>query len=795
MMADLEDLDATHLALAGGKAASLGELSRLAGVHVPPGFCVGTDAFKQARPMALLDRLAEAPDPALVARIREAIEAAPIPVEVAQAIRARVKPSQAYAVRSSATAEDLPTASFAGQQDTYLNVVGADAVLAHVSRCWASLFTDRAVAYRAQHGFDHRQVAIAVVVQEMVSPRAAGVLFTADPLTSNRRVAAIEATAGLGEALASGHVNADRYRVRDGQLLEAHGTLLTPDQAVALAALGRRIEAHFGCPQDVEWCLADGRFWVVQSRPITTLFPIPAAPDDAYHVYLSVGHQQMMTDALKPLGLSVYQLTSIGPRYAAAGRLFVDVTPMLAAPGSRQSLLAMMGQHDPLTKDAVETILEHAEIPPKPDVARPAVARPEGAIDVAALIAETRASIDALEERIQSQSGPALFDFIRDDIQVLKRQLTDPRSSAAIWGVAGATSWLDEHMSEWLGEKGVSATLSRSVPDNVTSDMGLALMEVADAIRPHPEDVERLRQGAPLEALGPAARGAIEGFLARYGMRCPGEIDLTRPRWSEAPTALYPSILANLQHFEPGAAARKFEEGRREAVEKEQDLLARLKALPDGERKAAETKEKIDQLRALAGFREFPKYGMVSRYALYRQAILRETAAFGEDAYYLTFDELQEAVRVGHLDPALVARRKEEHRRDERLAPPRVITSDGEIASGSYRREDLPPGALVGLPVSAGVVEGRARVVLAFDDAALEAGDILVTPFTDPSWTPLFVSIGGLVTEVGSMMTHGAVIAREYGLPAVVSVDHATRLIKDGQRIRLNGTEGTIELL
>ncbi len=266
---------------------------------------------------------------------------------------ARLGEQAAYAVRSSATAEDLPTASFAGQQDTYLNVVGPAAILQHVSRCWASLFTERAVTYRLRNGFDHRKVHMAVVVQQMVFPQAAGILFTADPVTANRKVASVEASFGLGEALVSGLVNADVYKVRDGEVVAkavatkrlaihaspAGGTqeqaieperqeqpALTDAQVVRLAQLGRQIEAHFGRPQDIEWCLVDDGFQIVQSRPITTLFPIPAASDRENHVYVSVGHRQMMTDAMKPLGLSLWQLTAVRPMYEAGGRLFVDVT-------------------------------------------------------------------------------------------------------------------------------------------------------------------------------------------------------------------------------------------------------------------------------------------------------------------------------------------------------------------------------------------------------------------------------------------------------------------------------------
>jgi pyruvate,water dikinase len=286
-------------------------------------------------------------------------------------------------------------------------------------------------------------------------------------------------------------------------------------------------------------------------------------------------------------------------------------------------------------------------------------------------------------------------------------------------------------------------------------------------------------------------------------MRCVGEIDITRPRWSERPSTLVPVILGNIKNFAPGAAKRRFEQGRQEAGQKEQELLERLRALPDGEQKAEETKRMIDRVRTFAGYREYPKYGMISRYFVYKQALLAEAARLvqahvlrePEDIFYLTLQELHDAVRAQHVDDQLIRRRKDAFRAYQALTPPRVLTSDGEVVAGSYRRDDVPAGALVGLPVSAGTVEGRARVVLDMAEADLEPGDILVTGATDPSWTPLFVAIGGLVTEVGGLMTHGAVIAREYGLPAVVGVEHATRLIRDGQRIRVHGTDGYVEIL
>jgi len=211
----------------------------------------------------------------------------------------------------------------------------------------------------------------------------------------------------------------------------------------------------------------------------------------------------------------------------------------------------------------------------------------------------------------------------------------------------------------------------------------------------------------------------------------------------------------------------------------------------------------IDRVRTFIGYREYPKYFIVSRTFAYKKALLEEAGRLvqagvlreEEDVFHLTFQELQDVVRTKQLDGRLIHERKVAFRSYQALTPPRVLTSDGEVIAGAYRRDDVPAGALVGLPVSSGTIEGRARVIHDLEEADLEAGDILVTAYTDPSWSPVFVAITGLVTEVGGLMTHGAVIAREYGLPAVVGVEQATRLIRDGQRIRVHGTDGYVEIL
>ncbi|MZP31028.1 phosphoenolpyruvate synthase [Heliobacterium undosum] len=858
----------TMLPTVGGKGANLGELSKVQGILVPEGFCVTTEAYKKITGNnqelnGLLDELSDlsVEDREKISdvskKVRMVIERIPIPKDIAEEIAGyltKFGEKDAYAIRSSATAEDLPTASFAGQQDTYLNIIGREAILEHISKCWASLFTERAVTYRLQNGFDHRNVHLAVVVQKMVFPQAAGILFTADPVTSNRKVVSIDASFGLGEALVSGRVNADTYKVSDGKVVDKKisakklaiyavqdgGTreqeieperqnrqALTDEQILQLERIGRKIEEHFGAPQDIEWCLVDDTFYIVQSRPITTLYPIPEANDQENHVYVSVGHQQMMTDPMKPLGLSFFLLTTPAPMRQAGGRLFVDVTPHLASPVSREMIVNTLGKSDPLIKDALMTIIERGDFikslpndqkEQSPSQSNKGMPSPgiQAQIEydptiVSDFMKRSQTSIEALKQEIQLKSGSDVFDFILEDIQQLKKMLFGPQSLAVIMAAMDASAWVNEKMHEWLGEKNAADTLSQSAPNNITSEMGLALLDVADVIRPYPQVIDYLQHVKDetfLDELvafdgGQKSRDAIDAYLNKYGMRCSGEIDITKPRWSEKPTTLVPMILSNIKNFAPNAGKRKFEQGRLEALKKEQEVLDRLKQLPDGEQKAKETKQMIDRVRNFIGYREYPKYGMVNRYFLYKQSLLKEAEQLvqanviheKEDIYYLTFEELREVVRTNDLDYNIICKRKEEYKLYEKLTPPRVLTSDGEIIAGEYKRENLPAGAIVGLAVSSGVIEGRARVILNMEDADLEDGDILVTAFTDPSWTPLFVSIKGLVTEVGGLMTHGAVIAREYGLPAVVGVENATKRIKDGQRIRVHGTEGYVEIL
>lgn len=865
-----KNINKSQLTLVGGKGANLGELSKIEGIRVPEGFCITTLAYKKVIETNMeYNRLVEELSHLKVedkervgvisGKIRCLIEGITIPKDIDEGITAFIKKlgeKNAYAVRSSATAEDLPFASFAGQQDTYLNIIGKDAILHFVSKCWASLFTDRAVIYRMQNNFDHRKVYLSVVIQKMVFPEASGIMFTADPITANRKVVSIDASFGLGEALVSGLVNADIYKVKEDKIIDKKistkkiaiyglkqgGTeqreieaehqnvqTLTDQQILLLEQTGRKIEKYFGRPQDIEWCLYEDNIYIVQSRPITTLYPVPEVKDDKTHVFFSFGHRQMMTEAMSPLSMTFFEvllkLMVDTPMYEAGGRLYIDASNELRSPIMRKSFVKGLATVDVLMQNAFYNVLKREDIMKNLYKSKKAMVpvkiaarwltktiecyRKNDPAIAEYYMARSRAMLTDLEQEAKRISGKDLFDFVNKSMTRIKDNMMD--TYGVVFAGAYATNWINKNLGKWIGEKNVADTLAQSVFNNVTSEMGLELLDVSDVVRKHPEVIKYLENPKDesffddLSKLqgGLEVNDAIKAYLKKYGMRCSAEIDISRTRWNEKPTILVPLILGNIKVYPPNAHETKFEQGLKEAEEKKQDILRKLEQLPGGRGKAKKAKKAISVLRNYAGYREFNKYALIWYEWIIKQVIMKEAESIIQqglikeagDIYYLKYEELREVIKTSKLNYSIIQKRKEDYEIYEKLTPPRVITSHGEVISSQYDISKIPEGALAGVAVSAGTIEGRARVILRIEDANIEEGDILVTTFTDPSWTPVFVSIKGLVTEVGGMMTHGAVVAREYGLPAVVSVENATKLIKDGQRIRVNGTEGYVEIL
>ena len=869
------NINKSHLPYVGGKGANLGEMAS-AGFPIPPGFCVTTAAYRNfiqtSQEMnnlfASLDKVNPndlAQIQSLGGRIREHMESLTMPEDIRASILQawqKTGANKAYAVRSSATAEDLPGASFAGQQDTYLNVCGEEQLLHAVKRCWASLFTDRAISYRAKNGFGHDSVFLSVVVQQMVFPEVSGIMFTADPITGHRKTIAIDASFGLGEALVSGLVSADLYQVRSGNIyrkqisqkklaiyaVPSGGTVskklppeqqamqaLPDDKILELASIGQAIETHYGVEQDIEWCWAEGKFYIVQSRPITSLYPVPHVADNKLHLFLSLGHVQMMTEPIKPLGISVLRtLIPIGKSslraenefvQEAGSRLFLDITALLEYPQLRKRLPDILSNVDELFGRAVKEFCCREEfqsaVPNKVPI--PLVKKVAPTIlavlrnilyrhDAKAISNINRFMESSLREnsaKLRAVSGPVRITVLQEMLPTL---LSSAFVNVATYIGAGVVSYrLIESLSQkWLGDAAELGSISKSPPGNVTTEMGLALGDLADTLRTHPDVIAYLGQandetfweGLKAVTGGEEVLPVFAVFFARYGMRGTGEIDLTRPRWRETPTQLVPAILNHLRSTQSSQHRVAFQAGQAEADLAVDKLLHRLRQTPGGFVKARLMRRIIKAYRSVIGIREHPKYLLVQTFDLIKQAILEEATHLVEagiltdskEIYWFSLDEIKELLNTQQLDRGVITRRQEKFQRDAKLTPPRAITSEGEIITAKLGTQ-VPHGALAGSPVSAGTVEGRARVILRLEDANMEKGDILVTPYTDPAWTPLFPLAAGLVTEVGGLMTHGAVVAREYGIPAVAGVDNATSKIKDGQIIRVDGTQGIITII
>ena len=870
---DFQQTNKDSIPIVGGKGANLGELSTIKGIKVSDGFCISTDGYREAfsdnvELSTLLDSLShlQADDTEQIAafgsQIRDIILDLQFPTDIESEIDNHLKllgENSAYAVRSSATAEDLPTASFAGQHDSFLNIIGKESIIKNVIKCWASLFTTRAIIYRIQNNFDHRKVYLSVIVQRMVIPRASGVMFTADPITSNRNLLTINACYGLGEALVSGHASADYYSVRDGVIVEknipaktmaiyptntggteernieddhSNAQILTDEQIIQLESIGRQIESHYSYPQDIEWCLCDDGFIIVQSRTITTLYPLPVVESGENHVFLSSGHLQMMTAPMKPLGIYFFCSVIGNPPYQEiGGRVYLDLTSDLATPIGRlltKKLLGIIG--DSLLTNAIIKITKNKEYirtlkKGKNKVFNTSnnsgvlsilinairIYRENNPDIIKGFIDDEQKSIDKMEQEIENLSGGDLFKFIYQDHEGRRTKIMQPPNAGAMTAVMLSTSRFNKKLKKWLGVENAADTIIQSLPNSVTLDTGLTLLDVADVVRRYPKVIEYFKNAnddtffediARLDG-GKAVCESIRDYLDLYGMRCSGDIDITVPRWSEQPTTLIPLILNNIKNFEPNYRQMKFEQGILDSERKIQEYVDLVKEKSGGKRKAKSVKRIASLIRNYIGYREYPKFSYMKRYFIYKQALRKEASKLLsagiikelDDIYFLYFEEFREVVKTRKLDYSIITTRKDQDAFYEKLTPQRVITSNGDVIEGQYDKSDYPQGALIGINVSSGVIEGRARVITSMEKANFEDGDILVTTFTDPSWTPIFVSIKGLVTEVGGLTTHGAVIAREYGLPAVVSIENATKLIKDGDRIRLNGDIGYVEIL
>lgn len=875
------------LAHAGGKGTNLAELIK-AGFAVPNGFIVTTSAYRSFLDanhlQACILNFTEALSPedmatveSVSSEIRTLFQQGVIPAEIVAEVTAAYKAldngSVAVAVRSSATAEDLPGLAFAGQQDTYLNVIGEDAVIEAVKQCWGSLWTARAMVYRVRNHIPPDEIALAVVVQTMIIPETSGVLFTANPLTGNRNEIVLNASFGLGEAIVSGQVEPDHYTINsqtwaitarklgtkamvivpraDGgteQIERNDGDkqALSDSHIIQLAQIALRVAKHFGSPQDIEWSLANKQLYLLQSRPITSLYPLPETvhPGDELRIYVNFNAIQGVSDPLTPLGIDALRLVFSGivgvlrvhgsmreilPE--AGSRLFLDFTAIMSDPRLRKLGLSMLESTEPGARQTLLRLMVQERIPTRqvltirgaarlfvgmlPILGRviTAVLRPEQ-VRPRALIAADQYMLEVQQHIQQANSLATCLAAMELDLPQANRISLNIMASA-VPVISALLPLLDRWLTNWLGEPpGASLQIMRGLSGNVTIEMNLRLWSVAQRIRADADalafmqthSVERLVKAYHQQTLPPVAQQALEEFLREYGMRGTAEIDLGHRRWYDDPTPLLHTLLSYLSLEDPLLAPDvAFRSGTEQAERLAQDYARRVGKLRFGALHAWLLRAIIHRLRTLGGLREVPLFYLAKLFGMYRVALQhfgRELIILGvldsaDDIFFIPLEVLKRSITSGGEDLRTIANiyRAAFEQELARKQMPRVLLSTGETFYEGIGGATDSESDFIGEAVSPGVVEGQARVILDPHGVHLEPGDILVCPLTDPGWTPLFLAAGGLVMDIGGMMTHGSIVAREYGIPAVVGVHQATTRIKTGQRLRVDGNRGRVTIM
>jgi menaquinone-dependent protoporphyrinogen IX oxidase/phosphohistidine swiveling domain-containing protein len=702
-----------------------------------------------------------------------------------------------------------------------------------VRRCWSSVWTARALAYRARQGTPHTEVAGAVVVQRMVPADVAGVLFTADPVTGRRDRVVLEGVRGLGDALVSGRVTPQRWVVDAGTRLVLEGPdganqqLLDDARVRELAGLGLRAAALAGTPQDLEWAIAGERCWLLQSRPITSLFPLPSEPPagPGLRVYMPLTlAAQGLTEPMTPAGGALFaalasaatSLWSTGRRQeeqpgwvsTAAGRLFYDMTPLLASPRLGRYLADGMALKDPATSAALREWLDREghRLARSHGAALPVGLAVWGAREVPGLVAAAvapgrarRRLLARAENQIDRLSREAAaLPGARQQVEFVLAAVPR-RALDVVWAqlpplyvglLAGAlAAWLCER---WLGSSTGLEPVRRWLPHDPTLAMGAALARLAQACA---------ETGGEPSASGP---GMAE-FLATFGHRAPDrEIDLGLPRFRDDPSYVVQLVRGYLTAGDPADLLARQQRGAEEAAAAARDLVTAVRRAR-GRLPALLLRAVLARYRALGGLRERPKFDLVRVLAVARGALQQVGAtlvaagrlADVDDVFFLDPADLRAAVAGTAPDLSVRAdRRRREYQRElGRRSVPLILSSDGETVYGPAAPPESTPGTLHGTGVSPGVHDGVVRVLDSPVGAALAPGEVLVAASTDPGWTPLFLLAGALVMEVGGVISHGAIVAREYGIPAVATVPDATRRLRTGQRVRVDGGAGTVTLL
>jgi pyruvate,water dikinase len=864
-----DEVGRDHIGHVGGKGANLGEMVG-AGMPVPPGFCVTAEAYRMAIEAADLN----SPIQEIIgqfeignrsqvergsAQIRQLIKDAPIPADIeapvvesyrrlGQQLGREVMP---VAVRSSATAEDLPGASFAGQQDTYLNVRGERQLLEHVRRCWASLWTERAVTYRAKQGFDHWMVHLCVVVQAMIDAEVSGILFTANPVSGNRSEAVINASWGLGEAIVSGLVDPDTITVdktqkeivsrqpgakelaivyaEDGGTVEVETSAaqrashaLSDDQALELAEWGERIETHYGAPQDIEWGYAAGRWYVLQARPITTLtdadeynrtmfvdiFPDPLSP-----VFLAVIERlfgSMLDFSFRYLGFEPNEDTpAIGTYYNQPyfNRSYIEQALSPLSPLVREPMVA--GLVNPFSRHeeqaARELSLPYLRL--VANILKFMIRFPQ---QLPGLLSNYQAEIAAfsdldLTKLSEAEIVRAVQKLVFEDAGLLLNydflMISVMRRTYDMLGVLLRPSFGGE--TEELRAKLVSG-----VTGNITMETNMRLWDLSRIAKQSPEvhkilvelDVREAKTRLEAEPQAEEFLQELDRFLEEFGHR-EIRMDILYPTWGEDPTPVFSFIRGYLSADEeqsPHSQQDRLVSERKALTER---ALAGLEQTAAGRYlRSPIFRWFLSQTQTHTRERDTMHFELTRLFPPARKAFMelgRRWTEGGlldqpEDAYYLSLDEMLEIALEPRPVHELIQQRREEFEANKNRPWPNIVRGDQEIYP-----EGVAPGSvegdLHGIAGSPGVIGGPARLIRGPEEfERLQKGDILVAPLTNPVWTPLFAIAGGVITEVGGILSHGAIVAREYGIPAVMSVAGATQLLSDGQQITVDGDHGMV---
>ncbi|WP_043814328.1 PEP/pyruvate-binding domain-containing protein [Allokutzneria albata] len=746
---------ATDLATVGGKGLSLAKLAR-AGFPVPPGFHVTTHAHRR------------------FTTTRE------MPEDVATAVRSALSELDGpVAVRSSATAEDLPGLSFAGQYDSFLGVVGEEAVLEAIERCWASLWTDRAIAYRARNGIS--SVEMAVVVQRLVPAESAGVLFTVNPLTGNHDELVINAARGLGDALVGGEVTPDIHVVArsTGQVVDTvPDPVLTEDEIVELAHLGERVAEVHDTPMDVEWACHDGTFWLVQARPVTGL---DEQADDSHrgdYLWTSTNVGEAIPSVMTPATWSLARELTM-PEIAGhpmtgniGGRFYLN----LSLPLSLASALGLGRIALRRSERVFGRIGAGVEIPRVPMSRATAV---RAAATMAMWMGRQALSYYWRLGRILSENPKRCKELHRRI-----GETDDPRALAALWRsdveelLTGTCRTLEAGARQ-ASPDGVAAVLRRWVGEADTAALMTGLHDEADGA---------LESLGPLLGLARLRRGEVdrESFLWAWGHRCPDEFEVSAPRPAEDPEWL-DRQLAGLG--DPEALLRRRAQARDAA-------WCRLRARrPLG---AKLIRRRLDRLAKAARTRERARSEFVRGFWVFRVFALRagELTGLGEDVFNLTFPEIVAVLDGDRSAVAKIPGRRAAHRRYRALPQYPTLIRGRFDPAALGRAEEPGDGAITGFPGVGGVVEGTARVVSTVEEAeSLLPGEVLVAVSTNIGWTPLFPRAAAVVTDIGAPLSHAVIVARELGIPAVVGCGTATARLATGDRVRVDGLRGTVSVL